>query len=471
MPRIVIVGGGISGLSLAYRLEQALPNATVTVLERDSRPGGKIWTEHHDGFIVETGPNGFLDTKPATLRLCHDLGLGNQLTPASDVAARNRFLFQKGKLRQLPTSLLSFLQSDILSWRGKVGILAERFRRSLPACADESVETFARRRAGREIAEVLVDAFVTGIHAGDPNLLSVRAAFPLLAALEAQYGSVLKGLFAIAKERRRAAKVKGFAAERPGRLWSFRDGLRLLVEALSANLRSPVIVGTSVRRLDRNGGGWIVRGEGKDNWNADAVVLTCPAYQQAAILTDLDSELSQLVGTIPYNRVAVVALGYRRTDIPVSLDGFGYLTPRGSRGDVLGVQWCSSSYPARAPEGMVLLRAICGGWQRPCVVGWDDMRLVETVAAELRVSLKIASPPVFHRIVRWDRAIPQYHIGHLDRIAAVEKRLSQYPGLKLAGNAYHGVSMNDCTEQAELLATSLAANFQIAHWPRSSDSR
>jgi oxygen-dependent protoporphyrinogen oxidase len=463
MPRIVIVGGGISGLSLAYRLEQALPDATVTVLERGSRPGGKIWTEHHDGFIVETGPNGFLDTKPATLRLCHDLGLGNQLTPASDVSARNRFLFHKGKLRLLPAGLLSFLQSDILSWRGKIEILAELFRRSLPACADESVEAFARRRTGREVAEVFADAFVTGIHAGDPNLLSVRAAFPRLAALEAQYGSVIKGLFAAAKERRRAAKVRGIAAERPGRLWSFREGLRLLVESIGAKLRSPVLVGAGVRRLDRDGGGWIVRGEGKDNWNADAVVLTCPAYQQAAILADIDSELSQLVGTIPYNRVAVVALGYRRTDIPVSLDGFGYLTPRESRGDVLGVQWCSSTYPARAPDGMVLLRAICGGWQRPCVVGWDDTQLVESAAAELRVSLKITSPPVFHRVVRWDRAIPQYLVGHLERIAAIEKRVRCFPGLILAGNAYHGVSMNDCTEQAELLATTLAAYFQEAH--------
>jgi oxygen-dependent protoporphyrinogen oxidase len=453
--RFVIVGGGISGLSLAYRLERALPNAAVTVLERESHIGGKVRTEHHNGFTVEAGPNGFLDTKPTTLQLCRDIGLTEKLTPASESASRNRFLFHRGKLRMLPSGPLALLCSDILSLRGKVGILAERFRRSRPVSTDESVEEFARRRAGREVAEVLVDAFVTGIHAGDPKLLSLRAAFPRLAALEAQHGSVLKGFIAVAKERRRDAMAKGTAADRPGKLWSFREGLGLMIDTLRAGIRGSVETGVPVKRLERADQDWRVIGDGQDSWDADVVVLACPAYQQAAILADLDSELAELVGGIPYNRVAVVALGYRQTDVPVSLDGFGYLTPRAGRGDVLGVQWCSSTYPGRAPEGMVLLRAICGGWHRPQVVGWDDDRLVQTVAAELRVTLKITVPPVFHQIIRWDRAIPQYHVGHLDRVAAIERRAARYQGLVLAGNAYHGISLNDCTEQAELLAASL----------------
>jgi oxygen-dependent protoporphyrinogen oxidase len=217
-----------------------------------------------------------------------------------------------------------------------------------------------------------------------------------------------------------------------------------------------VLVGVGVKRLNRNSDSWAVYGEGRDSWDADAVVLACPAYQQVAILADLDSELARLVGGIPYNRVAVVALGYRRSDVPVSLDGFGYLTARASRTDVLGVQWCSSTYPARAPYGMVLLRAICGGWQRPQVVGLDDAQLVQVVAAELRISLGINVTPEFHSIIRWDRAIPQYLVGHLERVAAIENRVARFPGLILAGNAYHGVSLNDCTEQAELLAARLA---------------
>jgi oxygen-dependent protoporphyrinogen oxidase len=459
MPRIVVVGGGLSGLSLAYRLEQALPAAIVTVLERDTRPGGKIWTEHHDGFTVEIGPNGFLDTKPTTRTLCRELGIEKHLTHASDAASRNRFLFLDGKLRLLPPGPFALLRSDLLTWRGKLSILAERFRRASRTTEDESIDEFARRRAGREVAEVLADAFVTGIHAGDPRLLSVRASFPRLVALEEQYGSVLKGLIAVAKLRRQESAARGEAQERPGQLWSFRDGLRLLVETLHSRLRGPVTLGAAVRRLERGPIGWTVCGEGRDRWDADAVVLACPSYQQAAILADFDGELAELVGTIPYNRVAVVALGYRRSDVPMSLDGFGYLTPRRNRRDVLGVQWCSSTYPGRAPEGMVLLRAMCGGWNRPEVVGWNDGRLVQAVTAELRVTLKIAAPPAFQRIVRWDRAIPQYVLGHLERVAAIEARTALYSGLYLAGNAYRGVAMNDCTEQSEVLAARLSRSL------------
>jgi oxygen-dependent protoporphyrinogen oxidase len=456
MPRIVIVGGGISGLALAYRLEQALPHATVTILERDTRPGGKVWTERLDGFTVELGPNGFLDTKPTTKALCCDLGLDNRLTPASAAASKNRFLFLDGKLRPLSANPLAFLRSDIISWRGKLALLAGLFRRPRRTSADESVDAFAQRHAGPEIAQVLVDALVTGIYAGDPKLLSVRAAFPRLAALEEQYGSVLRGMIASAKQRRRDAKPRGEPKGRPGQLWSFREGLRLLIETLCARLGAPVLLGVPIKRLERNPNGWRVRGEGHDGWDADAVVLTCPAYQQAAILADLDGELAEQVGAIPYNRVAVVGLGYRRDDIPIPLDGFGYLTARGSRGDVLGVQWCSSTYPDRAPEGMVLLRAMCGGWQRPEVVSWDDGRLIQAVVADLRVSLGIAAPPVFQRIIRWDRAIPQYHVGHLERVAFIEARAAHHPGLFLAGNAYHGIALNDCTEQAELIAARVA---------------
>src|SRR5262249_11422090 len=232
MPRILIVGGGISGFALAFRLKRACPNAALTILERETRPGGKIWTEYHSGFTVEMGPNGFLDTKPTTNALCRDLGIEKQLIPASEEASRNRFLFHKGKLRLVPSSPIGFLHSDILSWRGKLALLAERFRQSRASHLDESIDAFTRRRAGREVAEVLMDPLVTGIYAGDPKSLSVRAAFPRLVALEEAYGSVLKGMIATAKQRRRDAASSGQADKRPGRLWSFRGGMRALVESL-----------------------------------------------------------------------------------------------------------------------------------------------------------------------------------------------------------------------------------------------
>src|SRR5262249_37989994 len=261
-----------------------------------------------------------------------------------------------------------------------------------------------------------------------------------------------------AKERRAAAQARGEVYQRPGRMWSFREGLQALVEGLRAGLRRPPLLGAGARRAEKHEGrpAWTVHGEGQDRWGADAVVLACPAYEQAAILADLDAELAERVGGIPYNRVAVVALGYRRPDVPTSLDGFGFLVPQRDRPDLLGVQWCSSIFPDRAPPDLVLLRAMCGGWSRGEMVGWDDARLLAAVRAELRAAMGVTAEPVFHRIVRWERAIPQYHLGHLERVAWVEGRARQYPGLFLAGNAYRGVAMNDCTEQAAALAAEVA---------------
>jgi oxygen-dependent protoporphyrinogen oxidase len=458
MPTVVIVGGGLSGLSLAYRLQRVAPHVAITLLEKDDRPGGKVRTEVRDGFRVECGPNGFLDTKPATAALCRDLGLGDRLVPASEAAGKNRYLLLRGRLRRLPDGLGSLLRSPVLSWRGKWGLLTERFRAPRRDGGDESIDAFARRRAGDEVADVLADAFVTGIHAGDPKRLSLRATFPRLADLEAKYGSVTKGFAAAARARRVEAKARGAVYQRPGQMWSFRAGLQVLIDGLRDGLRRPPLVGAGARRVARRQGApaWTVSGEGREQWDADAVVLTCPAYEQAAILADLDAELAERVNGIPYNRVAVVALGYRQADVPLPLDGFGFLVPQRDGRDLLGVQWCSSIFPDRAPPGAVLLRALCGGWSRAEVVGWDDGRLLAAVRAELRAAMGVTAEPIFHHIVRWERAIPQYHLGHCERVAWVEEQARRHPGLFLAGNAYRGVAMNDCTEQAEALAADVA---------------
>jgi oxygen-dependent protoporphyrinogen oxidase len=452
MATVVIIGAGISGLSLAYRLRQRIPAASITVLEQLDRPGGTAWTERQNGFQVEIGPNGFLDTKPSTLALCRDIGMGARLLAASEAAQRKRYLFVDGKLRRVPSDPLAFLGTKLLSWRGKLAFLLERFRRPRRDNVDESIDEFARRRAGAEVADVVADAIVTGIHAGDPKLLSVKATFPQLVDLEQQYGSVMRGRARQARQRRAEAKARGERYQRP-KMWSFREGLRLLVETLSAQLSQPPLLSVNVKAVRKaEGAAWTVAAEGRDQWPADAVVLTCPANEQATILADLDAPLAERVGGIPYNRVAVVALGYRRTDVPLPLDGFGYIAPQRTRRDLLGVQWCSSIFPDRAPQDAVLLRALCGGWHRGDVVGWEDARLLEAMRAELRLAMGIAAAPVFHRIIRWERAIPQYHVGHLERVAWIEQRLSSHPGLFLGGNAYRGVALNDCTEQAEGLA-------------------
>jgi oxygen-dependent protoporphyrinogen oxidase len=458
MKRVVVVGGGISGLALAYRLEQGAPDADVTLLERRPRVGGTIGTDSRDGFRVERGPNGFLDNNPATVGLSREIGLEGRLVSGSESARKNRFLLLRGKLRPLPSSLLSFLSSDLLSGRAKLALLTERFRKRRREESDESVEHFARRRTSEEVAATLVDAFVTGIHAADPGLLSVRAAFPRLARLEREHGSVMKGMAADARQKRREARARGEPPRQGMRMWSFAEGLQVLPDTLAGRLRRPPVIGVAVRRVERTANGWVVVGEGTGRWPADVVALACPAHQQAVLLADLDPALADEVSGIPYNRVAVVALGYRRADVSHPLDGFGYLSPGRDRRDVLGVQWCSSIYAGRAPSGHVLLRAMCGGWHRPEMVGWDDERLLSAVRDELKVSLGVTSAPVFHEIVRWDRAIPQYHVGHLERVARIEKRRQAHPGLFLGGNSYRGVSLNDCVEQGGLMATAILKN-------------
>jgi oxygen-dependent protoporphyrinogen oxidase len=453
MPRIVIVGAGISGLSLAYRLQALGPHLDITILEERDRPGGTVWTERRDGFQIETGPNGFLDNKPTTLDLCRELGLEDRLIGASPEAGKNRYLFLDGRLRPLPASLSSFLISDLLSLRGKVAFFRERFRPPRRNGQDESIADFARRRAGPE-AELFADALVTGITAGDPALLSLRACFPRLALFEENHGSVLKGMAQSARQRRQEARSRGESAPRRGnQMWSLRDGLRGLIESLCARLRKPPVLGVSVNALRKQTDGtWLVAAGGKDRFRAEVVILTCPAYKQAAILADVDGELADKIETIAYNRLTVIALGYQKKDVPHSLAGFGYIAPQSTRREILGVQWCSSIFPGRAPADAVLLRAMAGGWNRPEIAGWDDARLLEIARADLDQALDIKVAPFFHHIIRWNRAIPQYHLGHLERVAWIEKRIADHAGLFLGGNAYRGVALNDCTEQAGILA-------------------
>lgn len=456
MHRVVVVGGGLSGLAAAYRIRQKLPHAEVTVLESAARPGGNVWTERDRGFTVELGPNGFLDSKPSTLDLCRSLGLGDQLLAASEGSRKNRFLYLNGRLHKLPGSPLGILRTPLLSFGGKLKLLTEPLRarpHRLPA--DETVAQFARRRFGREAADTFVDALVTGIHGGDPERLSVAAAFPRLPKFERECGSVIRGFLRAAKDKRRAAEKAGRPRPGPARMWSFRDGLRTLIQSLAAGV--PVTTGVRVRRVEKSSTGWVVRGDGDDRWPADAVVLTCPAPRQAEMLADLDPRLADDIAGIGYTPIAVVVVGYRRGDVPHDLDGFGYIAPQRTRRDALGVQWCSSIFPDRAPPGFVTWRALCGGVNRPDVLTWDDDTLLRKVHAELRTTMGVRGGVAFHRVVRWPQAIPQYAVGHLERVARIETRAATHAGLTLGGNAYHGIALNDCTEQAERIAERVAA--------------
>src|SRR5579872_944443 len=295
MAHIVIVGGGLSGLSVAFRLKQLGPEQTVTVLETHGRTGGNIGTEDHNGFLVETGPNGFLDRTPSVPHLVRDLGLADRLIAASEGSRKNRYLFLGNKLQRLPRGPLGLMSTPLLSLRGKWQLLTEPWRKRPPDVPeDESIASFVSRRAGKEAADIFADALVTGIHGGDPAQLSVAAAFPRLPVMEREAGSVIRGFIRAGRQRKKESLARGESSPGPQKMWSFREGLRVLVEGLADSLGPSLKTGVIVKSISESGSlaSWKVHGSGKQAWNADAVVLTCPAHEQAEILAEHDPALA-----------------------------------------------------------------------------------------------------------------------------------------------------------------------------------
>lgn len=456
MSHIVIVGGGISGLTLAESIRTLLPAHRLTVLESSLHAGGNIVTQSAEGYRVEGGPNGFLDNKPGTIRLCERLGIRDRLIAASEGSRKNRYVWWKDRLRALPGSLGSFLRTDLLSVRGKVNLLAESYRKRPPGLrGDESVTEFARRRGGKEVAALFADMMVTGIHGGDPDRLSAASAFPRLTMMERDFGSVFRGMGKLARIRKAEAIAKGEPAPVNGRMWSFEGGLQTLTDALSERLRDNLRTSASVSTIRRTPSGYELA-VGDETIAADRVILACPSWAAAKMTAAMDSELSIALDAISYNRIAVVAIGYRKEDVPGSFDGFGYIAPGKSKRDVLGVQWCSSIFPGRAPEGHVLWRALCGGVHRMEMLDWSDGELIEAVHREMSLAMGVRGRPTFSRVVRWPRAIPQYNVGHADRVARIEAAVGRFAGLHIAGNSYYGVALNDCTESAARLGEEIA---------------
>ena len=460
-----MVGGGVSGLATAWHLQQALAEhgGEVILLEAAGRPGGTAWTERQAGYSLETGPNGFLDNKPSTLELCRSLGLEDTLVRANESAA-NRFVFLGDRLRKLPARPLEFLRCDLLSWRGKLRVLAERLVRPRRTGEDESIHAFGCRRIGREATEVLLDAFVTGILAGDATLLSLPACFPRMVELERDYGGLLRAQGKIARQRRAERRAQGLPDQPSGStggpggiLTVTRGGLRALVERLVERLGSVVQFATPVTAVERDPqGGWHVRCDRGQSWPADAVVLACPAYEQAKQLHPVDTTLAQEVSAIAYSSVVVAVLGFRQDELTTDVNGFGYLAPQRLGRPVLGILWSSSIFPEQAPEGFFQFRAILGGWRRRDVLEWDDSQILQAVRDDLRESMGILAQPRFTWICRWENAIPQYHLGHLDRLARIDSRLAGLSGLFLTGNSFRGVALNDCCREAEQTAQRVA---------------
>lgn len=446
---VTIVGAGISGLATAHALLALKPDLDVRILEASERTGGKAWTDHTDGgYACEWGVNGFLNNKPRTLELAAALGL--QALQA-DKAASRRYVFRHARLHPLPESPVSFLTSGLMSLPGRLRVMAEPFiaRASLP---DETLAEFAVRRLGTEALAALIDPMASGVFAGDPQRMSLKSCFPRIRALEDEYGSLVRGMVRLQIKARRAGAGKGPGPGPGGTLTSFAGGISDLIQALSLALGARIRTRASVERVLPCAQGYQLHLQDGQTLEAGRLILAAPAWAQARMLSEVAPGISSLLAGIEYPPLTVVCLGYRAASLETRPDGFGFLVPSGERRRLLGTIVDSNVFPGRAPDGSVLLRTMVGGSRAPGLAGLPDAQLLDLVRAELKDILGINAEPELTRIYRHHRAIPQYHVGHADRLAAVEYALGKLPGLMLTGNAYRGVSLNDCVENAWALA-------------------
>lgn len=427
------------------------PPVACTLVEADSRLGGKILTEQADGFVVEGGPDSFLSLKPWGVDLCRKLGLEDRLI-CTNPATRRTFVYSRGRLEELPeglalgfpTRLGPFLRSGLLSWRGKLRLGAEIFVPRRRGEGDESLGDFFRRRLGNEALERIIEPLMTGIYAGDADRLSIRATFPRFPEMEREHGSLVRSMLG-ARRRHKASEKR--EAPRWTPFVTLQGGLSELVQTLSSRLsRVKVCSGRRVRaiRARGEGAGYDVLLEGDSPLAADALVLATPAYDAALLLEPLDDALAGMMRGIPYASTATVTLGYRREGFSHRLDGYGFVVPRIEGRALLASTWSSSKWDHRAPDGSVLIRAYLGGAGREAVLERSDEELVELVRADLRHAMGVTEEPALARVFRWPRAMPQYLVGHLDRLAAIEERLTRLPGVFVAGAAYRGVGIPDC---------------------------
>jgi protoporphyrinogen/coproporphyrinogen III oxidase len=448
MGRIAIIGGGISGLSLAFFLLEKNPHLDLLVFESGQRPGGKIWTEKTDGFLCEGGVNGFLDNRPRTLELSEKVSAEPL---RSNDASRKRFIFSGGRLRRLPESPPAFFASGLMSLAGKLRIAAEVIIPGNPG-EDETLAAFARRRLGREAYEKLIDPMASGIYAGNPETLSLRACFPKVHDLEKRYGGLIKGMLRLQREKKRQGSSEKVGAGPGGILTSFSGGMGVLVDAIRDRLGDRLKLGSKVTGIDKKGGGYSLFFADGSSSDADTVVSASPAYAVSEMVKDLDKKLSGLVAEIPYPSLSVVCLGYRKEKIKMSVDAFGFLIPSRENRRILGTLYDSSIFPGRAPEGYVLLRSMVGGARASSLALEEDSRLIDMVKRELSDIMGIRSDPDFVRVYKHELAIPQYLVGHLERLRNIDLMLQRHKYLYLTGNAYRGIGVNDCIENSSELA-------------------
>lgn len=464
--RVVIVGGGITGLATAHAILAKKPDFDVTVLEQSARPGGKLSTERVDDFVIDCGPDSWVAAKPHATALARAVGLEDELVGTIEAnrrvyvaSAHGLHSLPEGFVLGVPTQIWPILTTPLFSWRAKLRMGLEPFvrrRGTTGELGDESIASFVSRRLGREVTERLVAPLLGGIYGGDASTLSVRATLPQFVEAEAKYGSLVLAM--------RAQKRAGRGGPRAptSAFVTLRGGIGGLIDRLAgglgARLRTGAIV-SSVSRLasDDSRGRFVVDALGESPLFAEDVVAAIPADSASRLLRPIDVRASEILGAIPHTSTAVVFLAFREADVERSLDATGYLVPGRLGSPVMAVTWISSKWRERAPAGTAFLRVFIGGAGRDEIVARDDDALVRMAREEMRARMGIRGEPQLARVYRFMHASPQPLVGHLGRIRELNTRLASSPGLYAVGSGYDGVGISDCVRQAERVAEAITS--------------
>jgi oxygen-dependent protoporphyrinogen oxidase len=470
MTHIVVIGGGIAGLSAAYYASK-LPDTHITLLESDSRWGGKITTDRvsfDDGqFIIEGGPDTFLATKPWGVALCKELGISDRLHGTNPykkntyVLNHNRLLpLPDGLAMMIPTNIEAILRSRLVSWFGKARMGLDFLLPAKALNGDESLGTFVSRRLGREAYENLIEPLMSGIYAGDGDALSLASTFPYLRDLELKYGSLARG--ALAMRRSMSANGQKVQGSRSAFLTP-TTGLAEIVEALVESLKSNGVdlkLNSKVQDIQPGDlATWNLQLDNHQILTADGIIIAAPTFAAAEFLAPLDPSLASDLQSIPYISTATVSLAYRQNNLPRELDGYGYVIPRREGRRALACTWTSTKFPHRAPEGYALVRIFVGRAGQD--IPWSESELLELAKEELKLTLNITSQPLLQRVFMWDKAMPQYNLGHPEILKRIDTALEKYPGLALAGNGYRGIGIPDCIHSGELAVKKILENRRV----------
>jgi len=463
--RVAVVGGGLSGLSAAHRLselsQETGTSLDLTMFEAAPRTGGMIATKRIGDYLVELGADSFITNKPAGVALCKRLGIEDELIPTED-AWRKSLVLRKGKPVEVPDGfmLLSpakvwpILKSPLFSWRGKLRMGWERFlsRKTTSADEDESLASFVRRRFGQELLDRLVQPLVGGIYTSDPKKLSLRATLPRFLDQEQEYGSLIKASRAQASKQT-SAETSGSGA-RYGLFTAPKRGIQTILDSLREKVESTATIQSDcpIVSLERSSKNWTLTTANGESENFDAVILALPTHKAAELVRTVSTDLADDLCGIEYASSAIVVSGHKLSDIEHPLDAFGLVIPEIEDRDVIAVSFSSRKFPGRAPEGKVVLRTFVGGAMHPEKMQLSDDELKEVVRRELAAMLGVSGEPDFQEVVRYENSMPQYHVGHLDRVASIESRVSNLTGLELAGNAYRGVGIPDSIASGEAAA-------------------